>query len=98
VSRSPRQYYIYLLSNNYATLYIGVTNSLERRMREHKQRSLPGFASKYNLTKLVYFEVFSDIRDAIAREKHIKGWLRAKKVALIESTNPLWKDLSADWP
>ncbi len=92
-----RQFYVYIMSNASKTLYTGVTNSLERRVSEHKQKLLPGFTSKYRATRLVYYEVFSDIRDAIAREKQIKGWLRAKKIALIESVNPTWKDLSLDW-
>jgi putative endonuclease len=78
-------------------LYVGVTNNLERRMSEHKQKLVPGWASRYNLTRLVYYEAGSDIGAAIAREKQIKGWLRARKVALIESVNPEWKDLSEGW-
>jgi putative endonuclease len=92
-----RHYYVYIITNRYATLYTGVTNDLERRMYEHKQRSKPGFASKYNCTRLLYYEETNDVSVAIAREKQIKGWLRAKKAALIESVNPNWRDLSADW-
>jgi len=92
-----RSYYVYILTNASRTLYTGVTNDLERRVLEHKRKLIPGFTRRYNLTRLVYFEEFGDIRDAIAREKQIKGWLRARKVALIEATNPTWKDLSADW-
>jgi len=75
------------------TLYIGVTNDLERRVAEHKSKLLPGFTSKYNVTRLVYFEEFSDIRDAIIREKVLKGWTRKKKIELIEALNPKWIDL-----
>ena len=92
-----RSYYVYILTNNYATLYIGVTNDLERRMYEHKQRAKPGFASKYNCTWLLYYEETNNVSVAITREKQLKGWLRKRKVALIESVNPDWRDLSADW-
>jgi putative endonuclease len=85
------------MTNKSRTLYTGVTNNLERRVGEHKSKAIPGFTSKYNITKLVYYEEGSDINVAIAREKQIKGWLRAKKIALIESTNPEWRDLSEDW-
>lgn len=90
-----RSYYVYILSNwNNKVFYIGVTNNLERRVFEHKNKLVEGFTKKYNLTKLVYFENFSDIDDAIAAEKKLKGWLRIKKVRLIESKNPTWSDLS----
>ena len=86
-----------MMSNVSRTLYVGVTNDLQRRVYEHKQKLTPGFTRKYNLTLLVYFEATPDIRAALAREKQIKGWLRAKKVALIESINPNWLDLSTEW-
>ena len=92
-----KQYYVYIMTNRSGTLYIGVTNDLARRVYEHKNKLIPGFTAKYNITKLVYFETTTDVRTAIAREKQIKGWLRAKKIALIESVNPNWDDLSADW-
>jgi putative endonuclease len=92
-----REYYVYILSNPGKTLYIGVTNDLERRMYEHKHGLLPGFALRYRLTKLVYFEAGSDIGHAIAREKQLKGWLRRKKLRLVESMNPSWVDLSESW-
>jgi putative endonuclease len=91
------QFYIYIMTNYSRTLYIGVTNNLERRVYEHKHKLVPGFTSKYNITQLVHLEVVSHIRAAIAREKELKGWLRAKKIALIESANPRWEDLSAGW-
>jgi putative endonuclease len=75
-------------------LYVGVTNNLLLRVRQHKSQSIDGFTSRYNLTQFVYYEQFDDIRDAIAREKQIKGWARAKKLALIESLNPDWIDLA----
>lgn len=92
-----KAYYVYIMTNKSRRLYTGVTNNLERRVYEHKHKLLPGFTSKYNITKLVFFEAGDDISVAIAREKQIKGWLRAKKIALIESMNPEWKDLSEDW-
>jgi putative endonuclease len=88
-----RQYYVYILTNQSRTLYIGVTNNLERRIYEHKHKLVPGFTAKYNITRLVYFEVTQDVLSALSREKQIKGWLRSKKTALIESINPEWKEL-----
>jgi putative endonuclease len=81
------------MSNRSKTLYTGVTNNLERRVYEHKSKLIPGFTAKYNLTVVVYYEETSDVQSAIAREKTIEGWVRAKKIALIESVNPTWKDL-----
>jgi putative endonuclease len=92
-----RDYSVYIMSSKSRTLYTGVTNNLERRVYEHRHKLLKGFTSRYNITRLVYYELYSDIWDAIAREKQIKGWLREKKVSLIESMNPQWADLSADW-
>lgn len=92
------QYYIYLLTNkSNKVLYTGVTNNLERRIYEHKNKLIEGFTSKYNLQKLVYYEVFDDINYAISREKEIKGWIRDKKNLLIEKLNPNWNDLSGQW-
>ena len=88
-------YYVYLLTNkNNNVLYTGVTNDLERRVYEHRNKIVEGFTKRYNVTKLVYFETTQDIKSAIAREKQIKGWKREKKNILIESINLLWKDLS----
>ena len=81
------------MTNKSVTLYTGVTNNLERRIYEHKHHLVKGFTNKYQIDKLVYFEETSDINAAISREKQIKGWLRKKKIALIESMNPGWKDL-----
>ena len=92
-----RQYYVYILTNRVRTLYVGVTNDLERRMYEHKNKLVPGFTSRYNVTWLAYYEQTSDVASAIGREKQIKGWRRSKKVALIESSNPRWEDLSLEW-
>ena len=92
-----KSYYVYIMTNKSKTLYTGVTNNLERRVYEHKNKLVAGFTSKYNITKLVYFEETNDVQIALAREKQIKGWLRSKKVALIEGENPEWKDLSCEW-
>ena len=78
-------------------LYVGVTSDLERRLFEHRDKSVPGFTARYNLSKLVYFESTDDVGAAIAREKELKGWVRRKKVALVSSANPEWKDLSEEW-
>ncbi|HSC40794.1 MAG: GIY-YIG nuclease family protein [Betaproteobacteria bacterium] len=86
-------YYVYIMTNRSKTLYTGVTNNLARRVHEHKMKSIAGFTSKYNITRLVYYEETTDVLSAISREKTIKGWVRAKKLALIESVNPTWKDL-----
>lgn len=90
-----RQYYVYIMTNKRnGTLYTGVTNNLAHRVYEHKHKSVAGFTSKYGLGRLVYYEIFDDIRLAIAREKQIKGWLRVRKIALIESRNQDWNDLA----
>ncbi len=91
-----RQYFVYIFTNKRnGTLYIGVTNNLTRRIYEHKHKSVEGFTSKYGLSRLVYYEMFGEIRLAIAREKQLKGWLRIRKLALIESKNSAWDDLAA---
>ena len=92
-----RQYYVYIMTNKSGTLYTGLTNNLERRMYEHKEKLLKGFSEKYNISRLVFYEAFSDIRSAISREKQIKGWVRSKKIEIIELMNPGWKDLSDEW-
>lgn len=89
-----KDYYIYLLTNwNNKVMYIGVTNNSERRMHEHRTRSIPRFTKTYNVTKLVYFEMCSDSTAAIAREKQLKNWSRKKKDYLVKMVNPEWKDL-----
>lgn len=91
-------YYVYILANwNNKVLYAGVTNNLERRLYEHKMQLIDGFTKKYNVHKLVYFDCTNDVKSAIAREKQIKGWTRAKKNTLIAEMNPDWHDLSDDW-
>ena len=90
-------FYAYITASKSRVIYTGVTNNLQRRIYEHKNKLVPGFTSRYNADRLVYFEETADIRVAIEREKQIKGWLREKKVALIESMNPTWRDLADDF-
>jgi putative endonuclease len=93
-----KTYYVYLITNwNNKVLYIGVTNNLERRIYQHRNKLIKGFTEKYNVNKLVYFEQTSDIESAITREKQIKHWRREKKNRLIESTNKEWQDLTKKW-
>ena len=92
-----KNYYIYILTNwDNTEMYIGVTNDLKRRLYEHKNKIYDGFTKKYNLNKLVYFELFFEVEAAIRREKEIKKWRREKKNNLVESKNPSWKDLSLE--
>ena len=95
--RVAKSYWVYVMSGRTRTLYIGVTSDLEKRVYEHKNKLLGGFTSKYTLDRLVYFEEGGDVLGAIEREKELKGWRRPKKVALIESVNPQWKELSLEW-
>jgi putative endonuclease len=88
-------YFVYILASRSRTLYVGVTNDLERRIGEHREGLVPGFTSQYRVFRLVYFEAFTDVRSAIAREKEIKGWRREKKVWLIERHNRTWEDLAS---
>jgi len=92
-----QHYFVYIITNKSRTLYTGVTNNLERRVYEHKNKLVPGFTARYNISTLVYFEETPDVLSAIAREKQIKGWLRSKKISLIEAVNPQWIDLSTEW-
>jgi len=85
-----KHYFVYIMTNRSGTLYVGVTNNLERRVLEHKRGEIHGFTQRYKITKLIYFEDTNDISEAINREKELKGWLRSKKIALIESINPKW--------
>ena len=91
-------YWVYILaSGKNGTLYTGITNSLEVRISQHKNKTHPGFTAQYNVTRLVYFEEIQDVSYAIAREKQLKGGSRRKKIALIEKENPEWRDLAATW-
>jgi putative endonuclease len=92
-----RDCYVYILASITRTLYIGVTNNLEHRVYQHRQPDPTSFTSRYNVTRLVYCEAFASPLDAITREKQLKIWRREKKLALIESTNPDWLDLSEGW-
>ncbi len=92
-----RDYYVYLLTNRPGTLYTGVTNDIQRRMYEHKNKLVEGFTKRYNIDMLVHYEVTSDIGEARTREKQIKAWRRSKRIGLIESANPQWRDLSEGW-
>jgi len=89
--------YVYIVASLSRVLYVGVTNDLERRVYEHKHGLTDGFTKKYNVTRLVWYESFPNIQQAIEGEKRLKGWRREKKIALIVSKNPNWMDLSRDW-
>jgi putative endonuclease len=97
--RAPRRFYVYIMTNHprSGVLYIGITGDLRRRVWQHKNKLTPGFTSRYNLTRLVYYECFFYPDAAIAREKEIKGWLRSKKIKLIGTMNPRWDDLAEKW-
>jgi len=91
------RYFVYILASVSRVLYTGATNDLERRMFEHKSKLVPGFTSRYNVDRLVYFEETPDVQAAIEHEKRIKGWKRCKKIELIEKKNPQWRYLSSNW-
>ncbi len=91
------EYYVYIMTNKSRTLYTGVTSDLGKRVFEHKNHLIEGFTKRYKITKLVYYEATNDVWEAIVREKQIKGWLRRKKIELIELMNPDWRDLSEEW-
>src|SRR2546425_9149870 len=94
----PRgRYFVYILASKSRRLYVGMTNDLERRVYEHKQKLADGFTKKYRIDRLIHFEETSDVLAAIEKEKQIKSWLRSKKITLIESGNPAWEDLSEAW-
>lgn len=97
VSRSDRAFFVYIMSNRSRTLYIGMTNNLARRVYEHRHPTDDSFTARYHLTRLVYAETFSNVRDAVAYEKQLKGWTRARKLELIEASNPEWRDLAEEW-
>jgi putative endonuclease len=91
------EYFVYIVCSRSGTLNIGITNSIYRRALEHRRREIEGFASKYGCDRLVYYESFDDVHKAIGREKQLKGWARAKKIALIESKNARWEDFAEKW-
>jgi len=92
-----KQYCIYIMASQSGVLYIGVTGNLSERVLQHKKKEVPGFTSKYNVDRLVYFEAYDQPANAILREKQMKSWPRARKVALINQENPEWSDLSREW-
>jgi putative endonuclease len=92
-----KKYWVYIVGSRTGTLYIGMTNNLDRRVLEHKSGEFEGFANKCGCNRLVYFESFDDVRKAIDREKQLKGWRRQKKIALIEALNSRWQDLAEKW-
>ncbi|RQV95878.1 GIY-YIG nuclease family protein [bacterium] len=94
---AEKLYYVYILASKTQRLYIGVTSNLEKRTREHQERITDGFAEKYNINRLVYYEAMNDALCAIQREKRLKTWPRKWKIRLIEGHNPEWKDLAEDW-
>jgi putative endonuclease len=91
------KFWVYIVGSQTGTLYVGMTNNIERRMREHKSGEVEGFASRYGCNRLVYWESFDEVQRAINREKQLKGWTRAKKMGLLESMNPRWADLAEKW-
>jgi len=90
-------YYVYIVASRSRTLYIGITNNLERRIEEHRTGAFPGFTSAYRCHRLIWFEQYVTVTRAINREKQLKNWSRVKKIALIEQGNPAWTDLSSEW-
>jgi putative endonuclease len=93
-----RQYFVYMMTNRWRTvLYTGMTNSLETRVWQHKNKAVPGFTKRYNCDRLVYYEEYSEVDQAISREKQLKRWSRMKKNVLVAKINPEWRDLAADW-
>ena len=92
-----KQYFVYIMSNKSRRLYVGITSKLFGRVFDHKNKIIPGFTSRYKFDILVYYEEYSQVMSAIAREKEIKGWRREKKLKLILADNPDWADLSAEW-
>ena len=97
MTRKLKKYYVYIMSSLKGTLYTGVTSELKNRVYAHKNKLIPGFTNRYNIDRLVYYEETSEAKEAIAREKQIKSWRREKKIALIKTINPTWRDLSEDW-
>ena len=91
------QYYVYIMASRSLTLYVEVTNNLERRVYEHKHGFIEGFTSKYKVNRLVYFESTENVTSAIEREKQLKGWKRNRKIDLVSSMNPKWRDLSTEF-
>lgn len=91
------RYWVYILNNRSGTLYIGMTSNLPQRIQEHRMGAVPGFTEQYKVTRLIYAEEYPTVRDARARERQLKGWTRAKKLALVQASNPDLRDLGDDW-
>ena len=96
-SRLDYEFYVYIMANLKGTLYIGLTNDIVRRVWEHKNNKIAGFTQRYECHKLIYYQSFQYIDEAISREKQLKKWNRKKKIWLIKQSNPHWKDLAEDW-
>jgi putative endonuclease len=94
---TQRRYFVYILSSKTKRLYIGVTNNLELRVTQHKRHEVEGFTSRYDIDQFVHYEETDDVYAAISREKQLKGWLRIRKIQLVQDMNPDWEDLAADW-
>jgi len=92
-----KRYYVYIMASRSLTFYTGITGNIYRRVIQHKTGEIDGFTKKYNINRLVYYETFNYVNNAIAREKQIKAWTRAKRLALIKTMNPSWQDLAKDW-
>ncbi len=97
MNQKVHQYWVYMVASTTGTLYVGMTNSLERRIQEHKAGEIEGFSKTYDCKRLVYWESYDSVHRAISREKQLKGWRRGRKIALIEKKNPRWQDLSERW-
>ena len=95
--RRDFQFFIYIIASKSRVLYVGMTNGLRKRIRQHKDGEIEGFTRKYQVNRLVYFERFQYVKNCIDREKQLKGWKRFRKVALIEKDNPAWEDLAENW-
>jgi putative endonuclease len=95
--RRNHRYYVYIMASRSLTLYVGVTNSVYHRALQHKRGAIEGFTKRYNIDRLVWYETFQYVQHAITREKQIKSWSRAKKLALIQAENPTWQDLAEGW-
>ena len=95
--RSGKRYYVYIMASRSLNLYTGITDDIFRRALQHKSGEIEGFTKRYNINRLVYYETFRYVNNAIAREKQVKAWTRAKRLALIKSMNPAWQDLSEGW-
>ena len=92
-----KTYWVYIMTNRSGTLYVGVTSDLARRVYEHRERLVPGFTSRYHIDRLIHAEGFTNAREAISRERQLKGWRRDRKIALIAQDNPDWRDLAQEW-